>query len=164
MGWKFVRYGIEMSGFIIRRTLQEIISFDELFWEAIVDVDVDISWLVKVRNHLDKIEKKHAKTKQKKLASLSRNAHLKRLVLERFDEHLFQFQFKSDFLSYCNSLCPEFENLYTLVTINKTSKYPKGESASSQTCQDDINLTEVLTEEEKSNDSLDSTGNRSFSR
>ena len=40
----------------------------------------------------------------------------------------------------------------TIVTINKTSKHPKGESASSQTCQDDINLTEVLNEEKKSND------------
>ena len=31
MGWEFEGYGIEMSGFIIRRTLQEIILFDELF-------------------------------------------------------------------------------------------------------------------------------------
>ena len=81
------------------------------------------------------------------------------MVLERFDEHLPLFQFKSDFLLYCNSLCPEFENLCTLVTINKTSKHQKGESAFCQTCQDDINLTEVLNEEEKSNYSLDSTGN-----
>ena len=65
----------------------------------------------------------------------------------------------SDFLLYCNSLCPEFENLCTLVSINKTSKHQKGDSASSQTCQDDTNLTEVLNEEEKSNDSIDSTGN-----
>ena len=56
------------------------------FWEAFVDVDIDISWLVKVRNHLDKIDKEQAKTKQKKLARLSRNSHLKRMVLERFDE------------------------------------------------------------------------------
>ena len=35
----------------------------------------------------------------------------------------------------------------------------KGKSTSSQTCQDDINLTEVLNEEEKSNNSLVSTGN-----
>ena len=33
------------------------------FWEAIVDVDVDISCLVKVGNHVDKIEKEQAKTK-----------------------------------------------------------------------------------------------------
>ena len=81
------------------------------------------------------------------------------MVLERFDEHLPHFQFKSNFLLYCNSLCPEFENLCILVSINKTSKHKKGESASSQTCQDDINLTEVLNEEEKSNGSLDSAGN-----
>ena len=66
--------------------------------EAIVDVNVDISWLVKVRNDLDKIEKEQAKSKLKKLGSLSRNSHLKRKVLERFDEHLPHFQFKSDFL------------------------------------------------------------------
>ena len=100
------------------------------FWEAIVDVNVDISWLVKVRNHLDKIEKEQAKTKRKKLASLSRNSHLKRMVLERFDEHLPHFQFKLNFLSYSNSLCAEFENLCILVTINKTSKHPKERSSS----------------------------------
>ena len=81
------------------------------------------------------------------------------MVLERFNEHLPHFQFRSDFLSYCNSQCPEFENLCTLVSINKSSKHQEGKSASSQTCQDDINMTEVLNEEEKSNDSIDSTGN-----
>ena len=58
------------------------------------------------------------KLSRKKLASISRNSHLKRMVLEQFDEHLPHFQFKSDFLSYCNSLCPEFENVHKLVTIN----------------------------------------------
>ena len=107
----------------------------DCFWEAIVDVDVDIGWLVNVRNNLNKIENEHGKTKRKKLASLSRNSHLKRMVLEQLEEYFPHFQFKSKFFSYCNSLCPEFENLYTLVTINRTSKYPKEESASSQTCQ-----------------------------
>ena len=60
----------------------------------------------------------------------------KPMLLEQVGEHLRHFQFKSDFISYCNSLCPEFENLYTLVTINKTSKYPKRNNAFSQTCQD----------------------------
>ena len=105
------------------------------FWKAIVDGDADISWLVKVRNHLDQIEKEQAKNKRKKLPSPSINSQLKRMVLKRFHEHLPHFQFKSDFLLYCNSLCAELENLWTLVTINKTSKHPKGESASAQTCQ-----------------------------
>ena len=38
----------------------------DCFWETVADVDVDISWLVKIRNHLDNIEKEHAKTKRKK--------------------------------------------------------------------------------------------------
>ena len=100
------------------------------FWEAIVDVDVDISCLVKVGNHVDKIEKEQAKTKWRKLASFSWNFYLKRMVLERFDELLPHFQFKLNFLSYSNSLCPEFENLCILVTINKTSKHPKERSSS----------------------------------
>ena len=145
-----------MLGFILRRTLFYLMN---CFWEAIFNVDVDIGWLVKVRNHLDKIEKEQAKFKRKKLVSLSRNSHLKRMVLELFDEHRPHFQFKSDFLSYCNSLCQEFENLCKLVTINKPSKHQNRESASSQNCQHDIKLTEVLNEEEKSNDLLNSTGN-----
>ena len=66
------------------------------------------------------------------------------MFFKPFAEHLPHFPFKLYFLSYYISLCPEFENLYTLVTINKTSEHPKGQSASSQTCEDDINLTEVL--------------------
>ena len=128
----------------------------DCFWEPIVDADVDMSWLVNVRNHLDKTDKEQGKTKRKNLAGLSRNYHFKRMVLEWFDEHLSHFQFKSDCLSY---FFLEFENLCTLATIRKTSKHPKGERPSSQTCQDDINLTEVLNEQKKRNDSLDSKRN-----
>ena len=49
------------------------------------------------------------------------------------------------------------------IKMNKTSKYPKWVIASSQTCQDDINLSEVLNKGEKSHDSHNSTGNRSES-
>lgn len=37
------------------------------FWEDIADVGDDIDWLVKIRTHLDKIEKEQVKTKRKKL-------------------------------------------------------------------------------------------------
>ena len=47
--------------------------------------------------------------------------------------------------------------------MNKTSKYQQRKSASSETCEGDINFSEVLTKEEKNNDSLDTTGNRSES-
>ena len=52
------------------------------------------------------------------------------MVFVQFNEHVPHFQFKSDsdksdkfcFLYY-NSQCPDFENLYMLLTINKTYKY-----------------------------------------
>ena len=65
-----------------------------------VNLNITYSWLVQVRNHLDKIEKEYAKTKWKILGSLSRNYYIKRTVFQRFDEYLIHFQFKSDFLSY----------------------------------------------------------------
>ena len=43
------------------------------------------------------------------------------MVLERFDEHLAFFKFKSDFNAFCSSKFPDFESLYTLLTMNKGS-------------------------------------------
>ena len=90
------------------------------FWVEISSKSIDICWLVKVRGHLDKIEKEQQRIKQKKLSTHSGNSSLKKMVFERLNEHLPHFQFKADFLSYCSSQCPEFENIYTLTTLNKT--------------------------------------------
>ena len=73
---------------LLEKRCKKLFYFMNCFWKAVVDEDVDISWLVKVRNHLDQIEKEQAKTKRKTLASSSINSHLKRMVLELFDEHL----------------------------------------------------------------------------
>ena len=85
------------------------------------------------------------------------------MVLDWLLDHLTHFYLKSDFLSYWNSLSPEFENLYTLVTINVTIKFlnTRRESASSKTFQDYISLllSENLTEAAKSNYSIDSSRN-----
>ena len=43
------------------------------------------------------------------------------MVLERFDEHLSFFKFKYDFNEFCYSKFQDFENLYTILTINKGS-------------------------------------------
>lgn len=37
------------------------------FWEEIANVGDDVDWLVKVKTHLDKIEKEQVKTKRKKI-------------------------------------------------------------------------------------------------
>ena len=68
------------------------------------------------------------------------------MVFERFNEHVPQFQFKADFLSYGSSQCPEFENIYTLTTLDKTN--------ASQTCQDESGLLKVLNTEDKKNEKV----------
>ena len=46
---------------------------------------------MKVRGHIDKVEKEQKRIKQKKLSALSGNSDLKRMVFELFNEHLFHF-------------------------------------------------------------------------
>ena len=65
------------------------------FYEHIKYIVADISWLLEVKTHLDK--------------------------LERYDEHLPFFKFKYDFNAFCYSKFPDFENLHTLLTMNKGS-------------------------------------------
>ena len=58
-------------------------------------------WLVKILVHLEKKIKKVTKTKQKKLEKLMNNEYLRKLLSERFDEHLDLFTFPIDVPSYC---------------------------------------------------------------
>ena len=119
---------------------------------------IDICWLVRVRGDLDKVEKEQQRIKQKKLSTLSSNSSLKKMVFERFNEHLPHFQFKADFLSSCSSQCPDFENIYTLTTLNKTYKNHEKNNAT-QTCQDESGLLKVLNTEDKKNEKINSTEN-----
>ena len=80
------------------------------------------------------------------------------MVFERFNEHVPHFQFKTDLLSYCSSQCPEFENIYTLPTLNKSYKTHEKNNGS-QTCQDEFGLLKVLNTEDKNNEKVNSTEN-----
>ena len=79
------------------------------------------------------------------------------MVFERFNEDLPHFQFKVDFLLYCSSQCPEFENIYTLTTLNKTYKNHEETGNAPQSCQDESGLLKVLNTEDKKNEKLNST-------
>ena len=65
-----------------------------------------LSGYLKVKTHLDKLEKIQSKIKRKKLRNMSTNSLLKKMVLERFDEHLPFFKFKYDFNAFCYSKFP----------------------------------------------------------
>ena len=89
--------------------------------------------------------------------TLSDNPSVKKMVFERFYEHLLHFQFKVDFLSHCSSQCPDFENIYALSTLNKTYKNQEKINNACQTCQDESGLLKVLSTEDKKNEKFDST-------
>ena len=152
---------IKCRRLLLEEHCEKLFCLMDRFWEEIAGANVDLNWLVKVRSHLDKIEKEQEKVKPKKMSSLSRNSSLKKMVFERFNEHLPHFQFKSDYFLYCNSQCPDFKNLYKLLTISKTYKYRERLNATSKTYQDGTNLQEHLSREEKNNDIVDVTENPS---
>ena len=121
----------------------KLFNLTDIFWCDIKCVELDITWLLKVKTHLDKLEKIQSKFKRKKLRNMSTNSLLKKMVLERFDEHLPFFKFKYDFNAFCYSKFPDFENLYTLLTINKGRGVFRT-SSSSQASQDESAVFDLL--------------------
>ena len=118
----------------------------DIFWCDIKYVELDITWLLKVKIHLDKLEKIQSKIKWKKLRNMSTNSLLKKMVLERFDEHLPFFKFKYDFNAFSYSKFPDFENLYTLLTMNRSSRVFRT-SNSSQDGQDESAVCDFVKSE-----------------
>ena len=53
-----------------------------------------------------------------------------------------------------SSQCPEFENIYTLATLNKTYKNHKEMNIAPQSCQDESGLLKVLNTEDKKNEKI----------
>ena len=76
-------------------------------------------WLLKIRNHLEKLERKLKHKKLKKLRKLCKdNSNLYFACLTRFDSHDEFFDFKHYFSKFCNSFIPDFENLHYLIHLN----------------------------------------------
>ena len=98
----------------------------------IVGKDINIDWLVKVRGHHDKVEKEQQKIEPKKMSALSGYT-----------------KFKADFLLYCDSQYPEFKNIHTFATLNKTSKNHKEPNNASKIYQDDSCHFQISTVEEE---------------
>ena len=78
------------------------------------------------------VEKIQSRVKRNKLRKISSNSLLKKMVLKRFDEHLPFFKFKYDFNAFYSKF-PDFENPYTLLTMNKGSGIFRTSSSSQAT-------------------------------
>ena len=121
---------------LLQEHCKKLFDLMDIFWCDIKYVEVDVNWLLKVKTHLDKLEKIHCKIKWKTLRNMSTNWLLKKIILERFAEHLPFSKFKYDFNAFCYSKFPEIENLYTPFTMNKSSGVFRT-SSSSQASQDE---------------------------
>ena len=72
-------------------------EFKSVFVKHIVQEDS----LLKVRNHLDRLEKKLLQKKLKKLRKFCKNDNFYFECLERFESHDKFFSFKYNFVSIC---------------------------------------------------------------
>ena len=97
-------------------------------------------WLLKVRNHLERREKKLRQKKFKKLRKFCKNDNFYFECLERFESHDDFFSFKHNFVSFCKSFVPDFDNLYYLLTLNGTSNESTLICHSCKTLRNDLNL------------------------
>ena len=66
---------------LLQEHCKKLFFLIDSFWHDIKDFNFDFEWLLKVRNHLEKLERKMQETKRKKLSNLSKNAEIKKLVL-----------------------------------------------------------------------------------
>ena len=112
---------INARDLLLQEHCKKLFLLMDSVWDEIKDFNFDLKWLFKVRNHLEKFERKLQETKRKKLSNLSKNAEIKKLVLARFKEHLPHFEYKVDFKSFCESRCQDFDNIHTLLTLNESN-------------------------------------------
>ena len=96
-------YQLRLCDILIRENVRKLFKLEEDFGWVIKKTEVNINFLFKLRFHLDKVEKKQEKVKLKKLRSLSSDSVYKKLLIERFFEHLPHCRFKLEFVKFCNS-------------------------------------------------------------
>ena len=102
----------------VEKLLKSEETFNCLFEEFLIQDD----WLLKVREHLEKYEKILRRRKTNKLRKLTKsNEFLFFECLGQFESHESFFLFKHQFLKFCNSFVPDFENLHNLIHLNDVS-------------------------------------------
>ena len=84
---------------LLEEYCSKLFSLMDSFWVEINGKRVDICWLVRVRGHLDKVEKEQQRIKQKKLSTLSSNSSLKKWFLSDLMNIFLTFSLRQIF--YC---------------------------------------------------------------
>ena len=106
---------------LIQENVRKLCKLEDDFSQGIRKTKINVNFLFRLSFHLDRVEKKQQKIKLKKLRSLSRDSVYKKLLTERFYEHLPHFRFK--FVNFCNSKIENFENLFNILTLDNMSSF-----------------------------------------
>ena len=109
---------MQLCDMLIQENVRKLFKLEDDFGQLIRKTKVNVNYLFKLRFYLDRVERKQQKIRLKKLRSLSPNSVCKKLLIERFYEHLPHFRFKLDFVKFCNSNIEEFENLFNILTLD----------------------------------------------
>ena len=110
--------GVNLRELLIEEYVRKLFQLVTHFKSTINRHLIQEDWLLKTRNHLEKLEKKLKQKKLKKLRKLYKyNSNLYFACLTRFDSHDEFFDFKHYFFKFCNSFVPDFENLHYLVHL-----------------------------------------------
>ena len=88
---------------------------------------------------MERLEKKLRQKKLKKLRKFCKNDNFYFECLKRFESHDECFSFKDNFVSFCKSFDPDFDNLHYLLTSNNTTNESTLTSDSCKTLGNDLN-------------------------
>ena len=118
-GKKLENTGINLREVLIKYYVRKLFQLITQFKSTINRQIIQEDWLLKRKNHLEKLEKKLKHKKLKKLRKLCKdNSNLYFACLTCFDSHDEFFDFKHYFSKFCNSFTPDFENLHYLFHLN----------------------------------------------
>ena len=111
--------GVNLREVLIEEYLRKLFQLVTHFKSTINRQLIQEDWLLKTRNHLEKLEKKLKQKKLQKLQKLCKDhLNLYFACVTYFDSHDEFFGFKHYFLKFCNSFVLDFENLYYLIHLN----------------------------------------------
>ena len=84
-------YLLQLCDMLIQENVKKLFQLEDNFGQVIRKTKVNLNFWLKIRFYLDRVEKKQQKIKPKKLCLLSSNSAYKKLLIERFYEHVPHF-------------------------------------------------------------------------
>ena len=120
---------------LIWKHVRKLYAIEENFDSLFKHCTIQKHWLFQTRDHLEKLQKAQLRRKLKKLHQFLDNETLYLKCPERFESHFEYFSFKFNFVEFCNSFVPDFENLYYLLYSNTSESIKESGPENSESKQ-----------------------------